>query len=233
MLYAFFGNDVVRVREKAFAFVRTLTSDDTLVTHVTLERYEEGMIIDLAQGSSLFSSTQVCVVDTLSEDVEIFESTLKYLEMMQTSTNHFVIIENALNASNKKKIEARAQKSEELTADKIEKFNAFSLTDAFLRRDKKSLWMLLIEAWKNGLTNEEIIGVLMWQVKVLRLVEKTKSAEEAGQKEFVYNKAKRALSLFKKGEMDDISRKLLTIYHDGHLGRHDTALALEQWALTL
>ncbi len=233
MLYVYFGNDVVQVREKAFAFVRTLTVDDTLVTHITPERYEEGMIIDLAQGSSLFSSTQVCVVDTLSDDSEILESALKHLEEMQMSTNHFVVIETSLNASNKKKIEVHAEKIEELTAEKIEKFNAFSLTDAFLRRDKKSLWILLIEAWKNGLKNEEIIGVLMWQVKVLRLAERTKSAEEAGQKEYVYNKAKRALSLFKKGELDAISRRLLTIYHDGHLGRHDTSLALERWALTL
>lgn len=233
MLSVFFGNDVVRVREKAFAFVRTLATDDTLVTHITPERYEEGMISDLAQGSSLFSSTQVCVIDTLSEDEETFEKVFAQLEMMKDSQNHFVIIETTLNASNKKKIQEYAEKSEEIAGEKIEKFNAFSLTDAFLRRDKKSLWILLIEAWKNGLKNEEIIGVLMWQVKVLRLVERTKSAEEAGQKEFVYNKAKRALRFFKKGEMDEISRRLLTIYHDGHLGRHDTARALEQWALTL
>jgi hypothetical protein len=68
---------------------------------------------------------------------------------------------------------------------------------------------------------------------MLRLAERTKSAEEAGQKPFVYSKAKRALSAFKEGELDSISRDLLSIYHDGHLGKRDIDLALERWVLTL
>jgi len=92
MLYVYFGNDVLRVRQTAFDFVKTLTQDDSLVTHVTPERFQEGMITDLAQGSSLFSSTQVCVIDTFSEDGEVFENTLKLLKEMEHSANHFIVI---------------------------------------------------------------------------------------------------------------------------------------------
>ncbi len=233
MLYVYFGNDAIRVRQEAFDFVHTLTEDDSLVTTISSDRYEEGVLIDIAEGSSLFGGTQVCVIDTPSEDSEVFQHVMEQLEVMKVSQNHFIIIESALKADEKKKLLSQATKFEELTSDKKEKFNAFLLTDALLRRDKKSLWLLLMEAQKNELSNEEITGVLFWQIKILRLVEKTKSAEEAGQKPFVYSKAKRALTNFKKEELDTMSRTLLSIYHDGHLGRCDTALALEKWVLTI
>ncbi len=233
MLSVFFGNDVIHVRQKAFDFVHTLAGEDTSITHITPDHYEEGMITDVAEGVSLFGGVQVCIIDTPSEDPVMFEGVCARLDLMGASAHYFVLIESALNASDKKKLEAHATKFEELTAEKKERFNTFLLADAFLRRDKKSLWLLLQEAWREGIANEEIIGVLLWQVKILRLVEKTKSAEEAGQKPFVYGKAKRALTNFKKGELDQIAEDLLVIYHDGHLGKHDTALALEKWVLTI
>lgn len=233
MLSVFFGNDVIQVRKRAFDFVHTLTEDGSGITHITPDHYEEGMILDMAESASLFGGVQVCIIDTPSEDQAMYASVVERLKMMKTSPHHFILIESALTAPEKKKFEVHATTFEEATAEKKERFNTFLLTDALLRRDKKSLWILLNEAWREGISNEEIIGVLLWQVKILRLAEKTKSAEAAGQKPFVYQKAKRALSNFKKGELDSISRDLLTVYHDGHLGKVDTGLALERWVLSL
>lgn len=233
MLYVYFGNDTPRVRQKAFDFSRTLSEGDAQVTALTAEQYEEGMITDVAEGVSLFGGGQIIIVDTLSEDQTAFASLLNLLPVMETSPHHFVMIEGVLNAAEKKKIAKHATSLEEITADKKERFNAFLLTEALLRKDKKSLWLLLTEAWREGLSNEEIIGILFWQVKILRLAQKTKSAEEAGQKPFVYSKAKQALSRFAHGDIDTISRELLSIYHDGHAGRVDTSVALEQWVLKL
>jgi hypothetical protein len=82
-----------------------------------------------------------------------------------------------------------------------------------------------------GLSAEEIIGTLWWQLKTLRLAMLTKSAEEAGVKDFPYNKAKRALKNFKDGEIETLSLRLLNLYHDGHAGKCDIDLALEEWVL--
>ncbi len=233
MLYVYFGNDVARVRQKAFDFIHTLTAKGVVATPLTSDTYKEGILTDFAEATSLFGEVQAVIIDTPSEDASVFEDVFKQLKVLNESENHFVIIEGSLNAAQKKTVLAHATKSEELTADKKEKFNAFLLTDAFLRRDKKSLWLLLMEAWKEGLSNEEIIGVLFWQVKILRLAERTKTPEEAEQKPFVYSKAKRALSNFKKGELDALATTLLSIYHEGHLGKHDTGIALEKWVLGL
>jgi hypothetical protein len=233
MLSVFFGNDVSLVRKNAFDFMRTHMDVDTLVTHITTDQYREGVLVDLAGGSSLFGVTQMILIDTPSEDTFVFDAVMEGLALMKESSNNFVLIEGSLLAASKKKIEAHATHIEESTLAKTEKFNAFALTDAFLLRDKKKLWLLLQEGEKEGLSGEQAIGLLFWQIKTLRLVEKTSSAEEAGQKPFVYSKAKRALTSFKKGELDTLSRDLLKIYHDGHLGKQDISFALEQWVLKL
>jgi hypothetical protein len=93
--------------------------------------------------------------------------------------------------------------------------------------------MLLQEALREGAQAEEIIGILWWQLKMLRLAAKTKTAAEAGVKDFPYNKAKRALAGFKSGEVDTLARSLLALYHDGHAGKRYINVALEEWVLRM
>ena len=122
---------------------------------------------------------------------------------------------------------------EEYKAAAAERFNAFGMADSLSRKDKKTLWLQLQDAKQANLSAEEIIGTLWWQLKSMRLAKNTNSAAEAGMKDFPYNKAKRALSAFKDGELESLSRGLLTVYHEGHLGKVDIDIALERWMLTL
>ena len=231
MLYVFFGKDAITVREKAFAQMGTLTTDALAIVRVTDEEYCEGMLAAFAEGVSLFGEIQVILLDTPSSDAVFNEAVLMNAEVLAQSQNHFVIIEESLLAPQKKIYTAHAQKIEECQGDTVAKFNTFALTDAFLKRDKKLLWMLYSQAKEAGVSNEEIAGILFWQIKLLRVVEKTKNSEASGQKPFVYNKAKRALMNFKKGELHTLSRTLVQLYHDGHGGKVDMGNALEQWVL--
>ncbi len=233
MLYVFYGNDVIGVREKAHGFLNAQGTPGEGAARVSAENYDRGILRDCAQAVSLFAGVQVVCIDTLSEDSEAFVSLLEDAPFLAQSANVFVVIEGTLLAAPKKVFTECATDMVEVKKGVSEAFNGFALADALLRRDKKSLWILLAEARRNGLGSEEIIGTLFWQLKILRLAERTKSAEEAGQKPFVYNKAKRALSLFKKGELDTLSRDMLALYHDGHMGKRDIEIALEQWVLAL
>jgi 16S rRNA U1498 N3-methylase RsmE len=107
------------------------------------------------------------------------------------------------------------------------------MADALLARDKKTLWILLQEAHMKEVASEEIIGVLWWQLKTLRLTYVTSTASEAGVKDFPYNKAKRAHSKFTQTDADRLSRTLLAVYHDSHSGRRDMTSALEEWVLKI
>lgn len=233
MLIAFYGTDTIRVREKAYDFVHAREEKGIRAVQITSENFSTGVLEDAAGGTSLFGEQQLFVIDTPSEDAEMLALVFDNLEMLSESPNTFVLIERGLLASQKKKLEKYAEECTELAADKKNTFNIFSLTEALLRRDKKSLWMLLLKARGAGASDEEIIGTLFWQIKTLRLAERSGSAEETGLKSFSYTKAKRALLKFKEGEIDKLSRDLVTLYHDGHQGKRDLDIALERWVLSV
>ncbi len=233
MLHIFYGNDVIKVRKRAHELLSTHEENGANIGHISVETFSPGALSDLASASSLFVRTEVTLIDMLSDDASMFEVFLHEAPLLAVSPNIFVVIEGPLDVVTKKALTPHAKEmvEEKRVAENV--FNPFLLPDAFLRRDKKSLWILLAEAWQRGLSSEEIIGTLYWQIKMLRLAERTKNAEEAGQKPFVYDKAKRALGKFKSGELDALSRGLLCVYHDGHTGKRDIDLALERWVLEL
>jgi hypothetical protein len=145
----------------------------------------------------------------------------------------FVLIEGPLVAATKKVFFKHAAVMEEIKAPAKEKDNPFALAEALAQRDKKTLWLLLQTARTQGSTDEELVGLLWWQLKALRLAACTASAAEAGMSDFPYDKAKRSLRNFKPGELEALASTLLTLYHDGHGGVRDLALGLEAWVLTV
>lgn len=231
MLKVFYGNDTGKVRAAALAAARQLGSAEASVSTIDSENYQPGAISDAVGTTSLFGGTEVFVVDTPSTESKFDEEVKNNLKEMSESANAFIVIEEALLAAPKKVYGKYAESLEEFKAATAERFNTFAMADALASKDKRKLWLLLQEAKAQGLAEEEIIGVLWWQLKALRLAAQTNSASEAGMKDFPYNKAKRSLSKFKDGELEELSHSLLQVYHDGHGGVRDIDVALEKWCL--
>ncbi len=233
MLHLFFGNDVVAVRKKALAFIVSLEEKGYSLERIEAESYQSGQCANIAGSLSLFGGKTVYLLDTPSAEPVFAEEIEKALPLFKESDDVYVVLEGSLLAPAKKMYAKYAEKVEEMTGEKAERFNAFSLADALSQKDKKTLWLLLQEARREGLSSEEIIGTLWWQLKTLRLSACTSGATEAGMKDFPYNKAKRSLKNFKEGELQKLSADLLRVYHDGHGGKRDIELALEKWTLTI
>lgn len=235
MLYVFFGHDTIRVRQAALDTVAALQerSSGLSVHYPEVATYEPGGWATAAQSQSLFLETAIYVIDNPSQQEVCFREFMRDLSVLNESTHHFVVIEGALSVADKKAVTKEAFTISEYKKDSVDRFDTFALADALARRDKRSLWMLLQEAGRVGLVPEEVIGMLWWQLKALRLASCTTSAAEAGMKEYPYKKAKQALRNFAPDEVVDLSRSLLTLYHAGHAGERDIALALEEWVLRL
>lgn len=233
MLYVFYGSDAVAVRRKAISFVDELEGEGFSFERIDGESYAPGICNSIAGGTSLFGEKSVYILDTPSNDSTFNEEVLENLESFTQSQNAFVVIEHSLLASPKKLFAKYAETLEEVVGEVAVRFNAFALADSLSSKDKKTLWLQLQDAQRAGLSAEEIIGTLWWQLKTLRIASLTKSAEEAGMKDFPYNKAKRALRNFSDGELEELSRRLLTVYHNGHLGKGDIDFALERFTLTI
>lgn len=232
MLYVFFGTDTLKIRKEALLFLAEATKSGTEVVTFTAQNFDGSTLIGAAGSTSLFGASPVYVLDTPSETTEMSTFVFESLEALSSSSNTFVLIEVGLLAADKKALTKYATEMNEFVRTPGKVFNVFSLTDALARRDKRALWVLLMEAKREGFSEEEIIGTLFWQMKSLRLAGKTTSAEEAGMKPFVYTKSKSALSKFKEGEVDTKARELVSLYHDGHRGVRDIGIALEKWVLS-
>ena len=232
MLRLYFGTDRQKVRDAATEFIDANFPPDGTLTTIDAQSFVPGQIADALGASSLFGGAEWYVIDTPASDADFAEEVKHNLKEMAESTNTFLIMEGALLAPAKKLYAKHAASSEEFTAQKSDRFNTFIMADALANKDRRQLWVLLQGAKAEGLAAEEIIGMLWWQLKALRLAEVTSSASEAGMKDFPYNKAKRSLSKFAPDEVMQLSQSLLELYHDGHGGVRDIDLALEEWVLS-
>jgi DNA polymerase III delta subunit len=232
MLHVYYGTDRQKVRDAATTFTDTNMSPDGTLTTLEANGYAAGQISDALGASSLFGGEEWFVIDTPTDNADLAEEVKNNLKEMSESGNTFIILEAALLAPAKKLYAKYAESSEEFTATKDERFNTFAMADALANKDRRQLWVLLQEAKAAGSAPEELIGILWWQLKALRLAEVTSSATEAGMKDFPYNKAKRSLSKFIPGEVTMLSQSLIELYHAGHAGMRDINLALEQWVLS-
>ncbi len=232
MLSVYYGNDMVKARQAALALVDTsIEKTGARLTKLESSNFAPGMLADMLGAVSLFGEVELFLIDTPSENPDFYTEVSGVLSEMAQSSNQFVIIEGTLLAAEKKKFEKYAGMMEEFKKTAETPFNVWAMADALASRDKKSLWVLLMDAKRAGLVAEEIIGTLWWQLKTLRLAMLTKSASDAGMKDFPYNKAKRSLQNFKEGEVASLSAGLLKVYHDGHGGIRDIDEGLEEWVL--
>lgn len=232
MLHIYYGTDRQKVRDAATQFSDTKMSPDGTLTTLDAQSFVSGQIADALGASSLFGGEEWFVIDTPSANADFAEEVKNNLQEMSESGNTFLILEGALLAPAKKSYGKYAATIEEFTATKDERFNTFAMADALASKDRRQLWVLLQEAKQSGAAAEELIGILWWQLKALRLADITSSAAEAGMKDFPYNKAKRSLAKFTSGEVNNISQSLLELYHNGHAGVRDIDLALEEWVLS-
>jgi len=231
MLKLYFGTDRQKVRDAATNFLESHMSSDGTVTTLDAQSFVSGQIADALGAASLFGGEEWFVIDTPAADPDMAQEATSSLKEMSESQNTFLILEGALLAPAKKLYAKHAASSEEFIAVKNERFNTFAMADALAQKDRRQLWVLLQNAKREGLAAEEIIGMLWWQLKALRLADVTSNAAQAGMKDFPYNKAKRSLTKFAPGEVIKNSHTLLELYHDGHAGLRDIDLALEQWVL--
>ncbi len=230
MLHLYYGSDMIAARAKA---LKVLEEADAAIERIEAESYISPALLQVAESVSLFGDVSVYFIDSPSSNNELWQDVIRAIETLQASSSLFVIVDGALLAAQVKAIAPYAAHSEVFTKGTQMSLNVFALAEALSQRDKKNLWILLAAAQRHGLSAEEIIGTLWWQLKSMRLAEITQSALEAGMKDYPYNKAKRALKHYKKGELEQLTESLLVVYHQGHGGEKDIWVGLEEWVLAI
>lgn len=233
MLRLYYGNTQGPVRATMQQEVLHTASPEVEVVYLEADRFVAGQVVEAVHGTSLFNASYIYVLDTPSENAEFATEVQTNLDSLAAATDQFIVLENKLTAAEKKIYAKYTDDIKDCSVAVAKRPDAFAMTDSLCQRNKRRLWLELQTVRWNGLTAEEIIGTLWWQLKTLRLAAITTSATEAGLKEYPYKKAKQALSKYSLPEIETLSKKLLQVYHDGHGGMRDIDLALEEWVLTV
>lgn len=218
MLYVFYGPDREGARAKASALLESLQKKkpEAELFRLNAENWSAATLDELIGGQGLFSKTYLVFLSYLFENEEAKEGLLKKLSEINDSPNIFVMLEAALDKTILLAIAEAAEKTLAFEAKGREKeiFNIFSLTDALGRRDKKDMWVLYQQALREGFVPGNINGVLFWKVKSLLTAPYPNRS-------------------WRRDELKDLSRHLVSLYHDSHRGIHDFAIGLERLVLTL
>lgn len=235
MLYVLYGTD----RDKVLIAQRDLLArlkeehPGIEVFSLSEESYSPEEAQRYVASAGLFNSKHIVTLLDLLSHEEHGESVLAQLPEMAESDHIFLVRDGKLKIREAKAVMEHADECTEFSLPKGSEekpFSVFSLADALGNRDKKNLWILYQEALREGLSPEEIHGLLTWQMKTLVQVAK---GATAGMKPFVLGKGKRFLHNFKNDEASDKLFELTVMYHEARRGGLELPLALERFILAL
>ncbi len=233
MLYFIHGQSQ-KVFQKAEVMVASLLAKkpDAVVWKLEHEHIMNGKIAEFVGGQSLFATKYIVTMSRVLEDADTAEIAMEFLDAIHESDNVFIWVEEKVLAKPLKQIEKVAAKTQyfEPNAKTVTKPNIFDLASAFADRDKKRAWILYVEALQH-FSPEEIYGTLWWQVKMMLLARLTKTAAEAGVKDFPYSKARGFLRKYSDDEVTELARNLIAVYHESRLDGEELELNLENLIL--
>lgn len=207
MIYILSGNDT----KKKNAYLKKLYKND-LPIFVPNKDVSKKELFDQAGSVSLFGGSPIVVLENIIKEgnITFFQEDLSILEDSKTI---FIFLEEKLLAPDIKKYKKYAT-IEDFNIEikkQIPKINIFGIADAFSRKDKIGTWIIYREAISQGVSPEEISGIIFWKIKTMILT---------GTKFFSVN------------ELKNLSSLLVSIYHDSHRGESDFVIGLEQFILS-
>jgi DNA polymerase III delta subunit len=186
----------------------------------------------IADGASLFDEKLGMILEYPFDNENFGEDLIGYLPRLVASTNTIIVLERELVKDIVRSFEKAGADvvlcDEPKTLAKKE-FNIFSLTDAFMSRDKKAMWLLYREAVIREHAPEEIIGILFWAIKNMLLLSGTTGS--GGLSPFVVTKARSGLTHWKESELAEASRALLHITYGAHSGMFEGEEELERFLI--
>ncbi len=235
MLYIIHGND----REKGSAQFRALR-DKFSKEGVNIEDVQEGtisekMLDEKSSARALFGGATLFLLNNILTEKEEQDIFVSCAEKLKNSKNHFLVFEPSLSKDFAKEVASYATEHFEhfKKTDDRPQFNIFSLGDALGERNKKELWVLYQRAVGAGCSSEEISGTLFWAIKNMALMKNAKKGDDCGLNPFVAKKTRGFASHYTMEEINSLSRKIVTLYHEAHRGGEPMGIALERFILNL
>lgn len=236
MLHVIYGKDREKGRARFRAAREELSKKYKEERLVVEGEVSDGFLDTIASSQGLFGDVTLFVFDSVFDKKVEQEILLAHAQDLIASPNFFLILEPLLEKSVADGLKEIGVETEECAGKKVDTrpdFNIFSLGDAVGQRNKKELWVLYQEALGAGLSSEEISGTLFWAVKNIALMKNAKPGDDCGMSPFVAKKARGFATKYSEEEIQNLSRSIVTLYHEAHRGGEPMEIALERFILAL
>lgn len=236
MLYIIHGNDRQKGRAQFQKLRETLSAHGENVVVVPEGTISKELLSEQAVTRGLFGEVSLFVFDGVLEKKVDQEIVASIVSELADSPNHFLVFEPTLIKEFADEASRVATEMIDCNMKKVDArplFNIFSLGDALGERNKKELWVRYQQAVLAGLESEEICNTLFWTVKNMALMKNASSGNSADLNPFVAQKARAFAKNYTMDEIAELSRTLMTTYHEAHRGGEPMHIALERFILRL
>ena len=219
MMYLCVGSDFPARKDKVDGLLKAMQDKRPGAELTVLDPTVPGIIAHLEQhisGMGLFEAKTITKGVDLCEDPESKEYIFRHLEALSASDNALVLSETSLTSKEREKMKEGGVKVYVFESDEqVRSEKLFYLGDLLLQKKKAQLWVAIQEELRRDTPLEAVVGILLWQTKVLHLSQ-TRSLSESGLKPFVYNKCVKAN--WTPEQAQRLHRKLLGVYHQARRG---------------
>jgi hypothetical protein len=230
MIYFLHGTDKDKARKKAHELYESLLKKkpDASFFRIDSENWKTAGFDEKIEAQGLFENKFIVFLDQVFQDKEAKGEIVSKLKEISESENVFIFLEEKVDKATLTKIEKKAAKVQVFEqSEKVRKFgmgeekplllkdfNIFAITNAFEKRDKKSMWVIFVKAKMFNVPAEEIHGVINWKLRMLL-------ASPSSNRNYSHD------------ELKSISQRMVDMYHQAHRGLFELDSALEQFILAL
>lgn len=236
MLHIIYGNDRENIRtqfQAAREAMRAKSDDERMVREGEIV---EEFLSEISSSVGLFGEKTLFTFDNILDKKEEQDLIVSHMVELGASPNYFLICESAFDKKIAEQLGGEGVSIQECVAIKGNtrpSFNIFALGDALGKRNKKELWSQFQEARDSGFEPEEISGTLFWAVKNLALMKDAPVGSLCGLNPFVAKKTREFANNYTREEIINLSRSLITAYHEAHKGGEPMDIALERFTLSI
>jgi len=234
MIYAVIGNGNPKAADK-YRFLKeqfSLKYPDARHLTFTGETLDVKDIFDTVSQQSFFGGAYLISCVQISENKDIKEIFSDLITAMGKSENHFLFFEHHLDKKILTLIEKYGKVYSFPAPYTLPEYNVFALPQKVGERDRKGAWVELQRAKKAGVSEDELLHPLLWQIKTILLASQTTPAE-SGLKPNVYSRACGYGRNYSREELNELSFALSLLPSRVVSGEVEMDIALETIVLSI
>lgn len=235
MIYLIHGNDTQTIRSKKQSLISTLISKkpDVSVLKAGNDNFSEDFLKQVLNSQGLFEDKYIVSLHNVF-DLDVLNMDNPYLEELQKSSHIVVWSEDNFDESKLGDIERYIEKVQKFQIKRDVEVkatpNLFNFAEIVFTKTVKDSWSEYCKLISEGVDANDLVNILLWQIKVVNQTEGISNPQESGLKPFVFKKGRNIADRYSKDELRKMLVDLTKLAQEMRMSdRAD--LLLEGWLL--